>query len=56
MEIAEGFFEDLDRRYEELTTYNPWGFQVRFVKDDIRNYKFRKLFSSDIYLYTTVHA
>ena len=23
VEIAEGFFEDLDRRYEELTTYNP---------------------------------
>ena len=39
VEIAEGFFGDLDKRYEELTSMNPWA-SVSFVKDDIRNYEF----------------
>jgi len=39
VEIAEGFFGHLDKRYEELTSMNPWA-SVDFIKDDIRNYKF----------------
>jgi tRNA (cmo5U34)-methyltransferase len=39
VEIAEGFFKDLDKRYQELTSRNPWA-PVNFVKDDIRNYSF----------------
>jgi len=39
VEIAEGFFKDLDKRYQTLTSMNPWA-PVTFVKDDIRNYEF----------------
>ena len=39
VEIAEGFFKDLDKRYQEITSMNPWA-SVNFVKDDIRNYSF----------------
>ena len=39
VEIAEGFFGDLDKRQEHLNKIHPWA-TVEFVKDDIRNYKF----------------
>lgn len=39
VEIAEGFFNDLDDRYKHISTLHPWA-DVNFVKDDIRNYKF----------------
>ena len=41
VEIAEGFFKDLDNRYKDITKNNPWA-EVNFIKDDIRNYKFEK--------------
>ena len=40
VEIAEGFFKDLDKRYKDIIKSNPWA-QVEFIKDDIRNYEFR---------------
>ena len=40
VEIAEGFFKDLDKRYKDIVKNNPWA-QVEFIKDDIRNYEFR---------------
>ena len=40
VEIAEGFFKDLDKRHEDIVKNNPWA-KVDFIKDDIRNYKFK---------------
>jgi len=39
VEIAEGFFEDLDNRKSKISTLHSWA-SVDFIKDDIRNYKF----------------
>lgn len=39
VEIAEGFFTDLDDRYLSLYGQYP-DIQVNFIKDDIRNYNF----------------
>ena len=39
VEIAEGFFGDLDKRQKHLYDIHPWA-TVSFVKDDIRNYTF----------------
>jgi len=39
VELAEGFFGDLDERYALISKENPWAF-VDFIKDDIRNYEF----------------
>ena len=39
VEIAEGFFKDLDKRYKDILQSNPWA-KVDFIKDDIRNYEF----------------
>ena len=36
IEIAEGFFKDLEKRKNELKSH-----QVQFILDDIRNYKFK---------------
>ena len=40
VEIAEGFFNDLDKRHEDIMKNNSWA-KVDFIKDDIRNYKFK---------------
>ena len=40
VEIAEGFFKDLDKRHEDIMKNNSWA-KVDFIKDDIRNYKFK---------------
>ena len=39
VEIAESFFENLDKRKEECNYSHPWA-DVEFIKDDIRNFKF----------------
>ena len=39
VEIAENFFENLDKRKEECNYSHPWA-NVEFIKDDIRNFKF----------------
>ena len=39
VEIAEGFYKDLDKRHTNVTLANPWA-NVEFVKDDIRNFEF----------------
>ena len=40
VEIAEGFYNDLDGRHEHISSTYPWA-DVNFIKDDIRNYKFK---------------
>ena len=39
VELATGFYDDLDKRYQNITSNNPWA-SVNFVKDDIRNFGF----------------
>lgn len=39
VEIAEGFFDDLDKRQKEIKKQFPWA-NIEFIKDDICNYKF----------------
>ena len=39
VEIAEGFFDNLDERLKELTKKEPWA-QVEFHKGDVRDYEF----------------
>ena len=39
VEIAEGFFDNLDERLEKLTKKEPWA-QVEFHKGDVRDYEF----------------
>jgi len=39
VEVAEGFFDNLDIRKEEISEEHPWA-SLDFVKGDIRNYKF----------------
>ena len=39
VEIAEGFFDNLDERLKELTKKVPWA-QVEFHKGDVRDYEF----------------
>jgi tRNA (cmo5U34)-methyltransferase len=36
IELAEGFYDDLDKRYENLCGMNPW-VDVEFLKQDIRD-------------------
>ena len=40
VEIAEGFYNDLDDRHEHISSTYPWA-DVNFIKDDIRNYTFQ---------------
>ena len=39
VEIAEGFFDNLDKRLEKLAKKEPWA-QVEFHKGDVRDYEF----------------
>ena len=39
VEVAKGFFEDLDNRKNIISTLHSWA-SVDFIKGDIRNYKF----------------
>ena len=39
VEIAEGFFDNLDERLKKLTKKEPWA-QVEFHKGDVRDYEF----------------
>ena len=39
VEVAKGFFEDLDNRKNIIATLHSWA-SVDFIKGDIRNYKF----------------
>ena len=39
VEIAEGFFDNLDERLEKLTKKEPWA-QVEFHKGDVRDYEY----------------
>ena len=39
VELASGFHKDLDTRFKNITTLNPW-VDLDFVKGDIRDYKF----------------
>ncbi len=40
VEIAEGFFKDLDKRKKEIDKEYP-NTNIKFIKDDIRNFKFK---------------
>jgi tRNA (cmo5U34)-methyltransferase len=39
VEIAEGFYDDLDKRAEDIERLHPWS-DVSFIKNDIRDYWF----------------
>jgi len=39
VEVAEGFFDNLDERLKKLTEKEPWA-QVEFHKGDVRDYEF----------------
>lgn len=39
VELATGFYDDLDKRFENITSNNPWA-DVHFIKDDIRSFEF----------------
>lgn len=39
VELAEGFYKDLDKRYDDITSNNPW-VNLDFIKGDIREYDF----------------
>jgi len=39
IEVAEGFFDDMDQRKKLIAENYPWA-NVDFIKDDVRNYKF----------------
>ena len=39
IEIAKGFYDNLDERLVDLSKKEPWA-QVEFIKDDVRHYNF----------------
>jgi tRNA (cmo5U34)-methyltransferase len=39
IEIAEGFYDNLDKRLQDLNKSEPWA-KVEFIKDDVKDYKF----------------
>ena len=39
IEIAKGFYDNLDERLKDLNKNEPWA-QVEFIKDDVKDHKF----------------
>ena len=39
IEIAEGFYDNLDKRLQDLNKSEPWA-KVEFIKDDVKDYNF----------------